>query len=137
MFIKKQLLFLLVMMPLAFLIAACGNDDNDDNDYDGETVVVNEDGTTSNGSIFSYIDEENFYLDGVGYSIVDGHLVVSGYDAMKAKGTIVNIVPKIFIKGVTFKVLTIGRFAFSGRTNLTSVTIPNGVITIEDDVFYG
>lgn len=133
---KKQFLLWLVMMPLAFLIAACVNDDNDENDYDGETVVVNEDGTTSNGSIFSYIDEKNFYLDGVMYSIVDGHLVVSRYDAMKAKGTIVNIVPKISIKGTVFKVLSIGEHAFHWCSDLTSVTIPNGVITIEEEAFY-
>jgi hypothetical protein len=134
---KKQFLLWLVMMPSAFLIAACGNDDNDDNDYDGETVVVNEDGTTSNGSIFSYIDEKNFYLDGVKYSIVDGHLVVSMCDAKKVKSTTVNIVPKISINGTVFKVLSIGEYAFHWCSDLTSVTIPNGVITIEEEAFYG
>ncbi|MCH5179252.1 MAG: hypothetical protein J1F13_06180 [Prevotellaceae bacterium] len=37
-------------------------------------IKLNDDGTTSNGSIFSNIDRRNFYLDHIKYTIEEGVL---------------------------------------------------------------
>ena len=61
------------MMLLVFVtllaIASCGkDDDDDDNNNAGEPafeteVVISDEGTASNGAVFSAIDDKSFYLD--------------------------------------------------------------------------
>ena len=99
-------------------------------------VTVNDDGTTSNGSIFTAIDDENFCLDYVKYTIKESHLVVTGYDEEKFSGT-ANIVSSITYKGNTYEVLEVGRRAFEGCSSLTSITIPKSAKKIEREVFAG
>ena len=67
------------------LMVACSSDDGDNGSGGGggkgnTHVVVNENGTTSNGSIFSAIDDKNFYIDYIKYIVEKGHLVVVDYD---------------------------------------------------------
>ncbi len=92
-------------------------------------VIVNEDGTTSNGSIFSAIDNQNFYVDYIKYTVTDYYLSVSGYDKTKFNG-VAKIISKLTYKGHTFEVLEIGDYAFNYCRGLTSVTIPNSVTRI-------
>lgn len=104
-------------------------------------VVVNEDGTTSNGSLFSAIDDKNFYIDYIKYTVEEGHLVVSGYDKTGFKG-VANIVSSIKYKWNTYEVTKISgekhdNNAFMNCKNLTSVSIPNSVTYIGDNSFYG
>ncbi|MBR0046949.1 MAG: leucine-rich repeat domain-containing protein [Bacteroidaceae bacterium] len=139
-------------------MVSCSKDEEEDGGGSGNTnVLVNENGTTSNGSIFSAIDDKNFYLDYIKYTVEEGHLVVTGYDKTGFKGQ-ANIVSRITYKGNTYEVLriypwtfkdcsiltsvTIGNcvtsinsYDFSGCSNLTSVTIPNSVTTIGNDAF--
>ena len=61
---KKYLLLMLMALSFTCFFVACGNDDDDE----GEVVVVNEDGTTSNRSVFLRIDDNSFYLDYVKYT---------------------------------------------------------------------
>ena len=117
------------------------NGDNSGNENTGQevpeiVVVVNEDGTTSNGSIFSAIDDKNFYVDYIKYTVEEGHLAVSGYDKAGFKG-VANIISKLTYKGNTYEVLTIGEDAFKRCTVMTSVTIPNNVTSIGSNAFYG
>ncbi len=108
-------------------------------DLDGQTgkpVVINEDGTTSNGSRFVGIDDKNFYLDYIKYTVEEGHLVVSGYDRTGFSG-VANIVPAITYKGNAYEVLEFGYGAFMNSTSLTSVTIPNRVLLIGGYAFFG
>ena len=88
---KKQLRIcsmLLLMVISLFSIASCSKDDDDNSEtsFVDTKVVVNDDGTTSNGGIFSAIDDKNFYLDYIKYTVEEGHLVVSGYDKAGFKG---------------------------------------------------
>ena len=135
---KKYLFLMLLALPMACLFSACGGDDDSEDGNKGSNivVVVKEDGTTSNGSIFSAIDDKNFYLDYIKYTVEEGHLVVSGYDKAGFKG-IANIVSKITYKGNTYEVLSIGGHVFSYCTSLTSVTIGNSVTSIGFEAFYG
>ena len=102
-------------------------------------VVVNEDGTTSNGSLFSAIDDKNFYVDYIKYTVKDGHLIVSGYDPVGFKG-VANIIARITYKGNTYEVLGIGYssdriYPFKDCKKITSVIIPNSVTSIERHAF--
>ena len=133
---KKNLCFFLLTLPL-ILFTACGGDDDDDETRNVDvTVVVKDDGTTNNGSIFSSIDDKNFYLDYIKYTVEEGHLAVSGYDKMGFKG-IAKIVSKITFKGNTYEVLSIGNNAFQSCSSLTSITIPNSVTSIGKYTFKG
>ena len=131
----KKYLFLMIALPMACMFSSCGSDDEEDAPLN-TVVVVKEDGTTSNGSIFSAIDDKNFYLDYIKYTVKEGHLVVSSYDGAGFKGT-AKIVSKITFKGNTYEVLSIGKRAFSECRGLTSVTIPNSVTSIGGYSFYG
>lgn len=147
---KHLLLVLMALLPMTMLITvtSCSGDDevvqppvdnNANNDKDnpsgnnGENldihVVVNDDGTTSNGSIFSAIDNQNFYVDYIKYTVTEGHLAVSGYDKTGFKG-IAKIISKLTYKGNTYEVLEIKNSAFRNCRSLTSVTIPSSVTSI-------
>ncbi len=115
----------------ALCICACGSDDENGNNA---IVEVGNDGKTSNGSIFSVIDDANFYLDYIKYTIKEGHLVVSGYDKGGFKGN-ANIVKAIRYKGSTYEVRRISYGAFQDCTGLTSINIPNSVTEIGGDAF--
>ena len=117
------------------LFVSCGSDDEEDSNR-GISVVIKENGTTSNGSIFSAVDDKNFYLDYVKYSVKEGHLAVTGYDKSGFKG-VAKIVSSITYNGNFFEVLEIGDQAFKNCEILTSVSIPKCVTAIGDYAFYG
>jgi len=131
--IKLLSTLMLVVMALPMMLS-CSKDDEGDGDSN-ITVLVNDDGTTSNGSIFSSINDNNFYLDHVKYTISEGHLIVTGFDKAGCKGK-VNIVARVVYKGNSYDVLTIGDMAFMSCTDMTSVTIPNSVTEIAYEAFY-
>ena len=112
-------------MVLAGVALSCNKD---------ETVVIGEDGKASGGHFFSAIDEENFYLDHIKYTIVDSHLEVTGFDEMELNGA-VKIPPKINFKGNNYEVLKIGEYAFQGCESLTSITLPNSITYIGNRAF--
>ena len=109
-----------------------GNEDPEERDIH---VIVRDDGTTSNGSIFSAIDDKNFYIDYIKYTVTEGHLIVSGYDRAGFKG-VAKIISKLTYKGNTYEVLSIGSDAFDSCYILTSITIPNSVTSIGYWAFY-
>ena len=78
---KKNLWFFLSLMGLAMasFFTACSGDDDEVAGYI-KVVTVKEDGTTSDGSRFVQIDDMNFYLNYIKYTLKKGYLVVSGYD---------------------------------------------------------
>ena len=145
--IKLLSMMMLAVMALPFMVSCSDGDDDGGSGGKGNhggdtnvTVIVNENGTTSNGSIFSAIDDKNFYLDYIKYTVKDGHLYVSGFDEAGFKG-VANIVARVTYKGNTYEVLEIGDDYFNRPfwlcTSLTSVTIPNSVISMGISAFEG
>ena len=127
---------MLAVMALPLMVACSKDDDGGiGGGSDKDKVVVDENGKTSNGSIFSAIDDKNFYLDYIKYTVEEGHLVVSGYDKAGFKG-VAKIVSSITYKGNTYEVLKIKNRAFDECSSMTSISIPNGVTSIGNYAFY-
>lgn len=136
-------------------------DDPKDDPADDGTVIVNADGSTSNGMQFRRIDETNFMLNYVKYSIVSGHLEVSGRDDIEISASLnnkVQIVPAVAIEGTKYitrviygfgnaksleeielpnTITDIANGAFSSAKSLRSISLPEGVKEIGDDAFSG
>ena len=156
---KFRIYSILLFTAIAlFSMSSCSKEDEEATVADLK-VVINSDGTTSNDGFFYAIDDKNFYLDYIKYTIVERHIIVSGYDKTSFKGKAM-IPSRITYKQNTYEVLgikyetfcecssltsivipnsvtSIGRSAFSGCTGLTSIVIPNGVTSIENEAFSG
>ena len=67
-------IIMLMVMSLPLMVS-CGGDDSEDKRPPQKEVVVevNDNGVASNGSTCVIIDDKNFYLDFVKYSVVEGH----------------------------------------------------------------
>lgn len=131
----RTFMILMLMLVAQCIFVACGDDD-DPVDSVNEHVTIGDDGKASNGSAFSSIDDKNFYLDYIKYTVKEGHLVVSGYDKSGFKG-MAKIVSSITYKGNFYEVLEIGEGAFKNCASLTSITIPNSVTSIGYHAFQG
>ena len=139
MIMKKQINFwsvMLLIMLINPLIAACGSDSDDERPPVSDIIEVKDDGTTSNGSRYTPIDDKNFYLDNIKYSIKETHLIVTGYDPAEFSG-VARIVSSIKYKGNQYEVLGIAEYAFVNCSSLTSIFIPNSVTSIETEAFRG
>lgn len=135
---QTKCLFYALLALVMMSFAACG-DDNDDKDdkskYQDVTVSVDDEGKTNDGSLFVAIDDKNFYLDYIKYTLVESHLEVTGYDKMAFNGE-AHIVSKFTFNGRTFTVLSIADDAFRECAELTGITIPNTVTSIGKMAFY-
>ena len=129
-----HLLYIAVFAVVCVIFISCGSDDEEDSGS-GTSVVIKDDGTTSNGSIFSAIDDKNFFLDYVKYTVQEGHLIVSGYDKVGFKG-VAKLVSRITYKGNTYEVLEIGEDVFHNCKDLTSIYIPNSITKIQNMAFW-
>lgn len=118
--LKTIVLLMLILMAQTFFVA-CGGDD-DSSVSGNEQVTIGDDGKASNGSVFSSIDDMNFYLDYIKYTVKEGHLVVSGYDKSGFKG-VAKIVSSITYKGNFYEVLEIGDMAFNNCEMFWSLSL--------------
>ena len=135
--VKSIITVLLLMAVCAStcLITSCSNFNRGgvENKSEEETETANEDITTSNGSKIQAIDDRNFYVGCVKYTIESDHLIVSGY--FPGVETEVTIYSKITFNNHTYQVFEIGEKAFENFKSLTSVNIPKSVKTIAKDAF--
>lgn len=131
---------MLLVAACSFAFVSCDKDD-DEFDNDGQhtvtkdvKVTVSEDGTVSGGHTFAAIDNETFYIDCVKYSVVEGHLEVTGYDKTIFSG-VANIVYSLNYKGNTCQVVKIAKGAFQECKKLTSVNMPSSLVEIGNWAF--
>lgn len=110
-------------------------DDPKDDPADDGTVIVNADGTTSNGMPFRRINETQFMLNYVAYRLNLGHLQVNGYDKVEVSASLngkVTIVPAIVIDGTKYFTREIGCFYDS---NIKEIILPNTITEISPAAF--
>lgn len=135
-------------------------DDPKDDPADDGTVIVNADGTTSNGMPFRRIDETNFMLNYIQYWIKDGHLQTVNHDDIEVAASLkgkVTIVPAVTIDGTKYytrvidgfiessikeidlpnTVTKIGNWAFRWSKSLEKVRIPESLKSIGESAFAG
>ena len=131
----KNYFILLALLPILSFISSCSKDEIEEaTEYNDVSVVVNDDGTTSNGSRFAAVDNNTFYLDYIKYSVEEGHLIVSGYDKAGFDGN-AKIVSAIVYRGNSYEVLAIGNNAFKGCKILKSVSMPSGITSFGENAF--
>lgn len=114
-----------------------GSSDNSD-DKGEKKVVINTDGTTSDGAHFRRIDETTFMLNYVKYEIRDGHIAVIGYDNSEIELTLkgkVDLYSTIEIDNVSYNVRDISG-AFYECSSLKEINIPNSIKKIGQYAFY-
>ena len=129
-------------------------DDKDNPDKDGDEnpgssdnpgdkgekkVVINTDGTTSDGAHFRRIDETTFMLNYVKYKIRDGHIAVIGYDSSEIELTLkgkVDLYSTIEIDNVSYNVREIENGAFRECSSLKEINIPNSINVIGQRAFF-
>lgn len=115
-----------------------GDEPSDPSDGQNLNVIVNSDGSTSNGVQFRRINETSFMLNYVRYDIKDGHIMVTGRDDMEIKQTLkghVDICSSITIDGVKYVVREIYFNAFRYSTALREISIPSTVLEIQNNAF--
>ena len=101
-----------------------------------EEIIVTVDayGIAEGEHWFEEIDETNYYIDDIKYTVQNADLVVTGYNETFFKGE-ARIISKLKYHGRTMNVVSIGRHAFADCTRLTSVTIGSGVTSIGEYAF--
>ena len=128
--------YYIFVLPM-ILLTACGDDDSNHELLDYGEVVVKDDGTTSDGSVFSVIDDQHFYLDYIKYTVLtDSTLSVSDYDKNNFYFD-TKIASKVVYKGNTYKTLYIRANAFYNCLYLRNITIPKDIKRINDRAFSG
>lgn len=111
-------------------------DDPKDDPADDGTVIVNADGSTSNGMPFRCIDETHFMLNYVKYWINDGHLETVNHDDIEVAASLkgkVTIVPAVTIDGTKYYTRVIGGFE---ESDIVEIELPNTVTKIGNCVFW-
>lgn len=132
----------ILVAAIAFLVMACNSDEpNDPNGSNGTgenladtNIIINEDGSTSNGISFIPIDETSFYLDYVKYKIIESHLEVVGYDEMEISTNPI-IYGTVTYKNIKYNTRTICEYAFRNCKKINTISLPNTLQSIEYAAF--
>ena len=86
--------------------------------------------TPNNSNVFGATIETNTYTNGVGIITFNGNVTTIGDSAFSGRSNLTSVT-------IPDSVTTIGDYAFQFCTRLTSVTIPNSVTSIGEGAFYG
>ena len=90
----------------------------------------------SNRPVYWGINENNLLIqDGIIYVITDGNAIIKGYISELSNNVVIPAT--ITINGTTYRVTSIGDYAFSDCSSLTSIVIPSSITSIGYYAFYG
>lgn len=146
--LKKIIIAIMLLQPLVF--TSCGGDEPDAPDSGGtvdngggsegkeELDIVITGDTAPKGIQFRRINETDFMLNYVIYSITDGHLSVIGGDNYEIGAVLngkVSIVSSVTIDGVKYYVREIGKRAFDEFDNIIQIDLPNSISKVGDSAF--
>lgn len=123
---------LVVILSLSIFFTSCGEKTDDIN----PVVTVGSNGKANDDHTFRIIDENTFMVDNIQYSVSGGYLNVTGYDKDLLKGA-ANIIFLLKYGDNSYIVTSIEKGAFRGCSELTSITIPNSVMSIGESAFWG
>ena len=117
----------------AAVMQSCSSDEPEEPVGNNSSVTINPDGSTSNGSQFSRVDDTTFYIDFIKYKIVDAHLEIVGYDKT---GLSYDVRPyaSVTYNGSTYQTREIADRAFN-RSKIKSIILPNGLQAIGSEAF--
>lgn len=127
---KQLLKFYLFFLPF-FCFFSCSEDDEIANNE--RIVTIKADGTTSSNAKVTIIDDKNLYIDDLKYSVVEGHMEITGYDSYFSG--VVAPYSKVKFNNQSYDVLAIGQKAFYNSPKVTSVDIPMGFKSLEWEAF--
>lgn len=138
-----KFLFRLLPVFLCLTFAGCSSDEPDGpeppetTDYpdctvsdNNSTVVINDDNTTSTGVSFRPLDDYDFVLDGLIYSIGYGTMTITGSEPSSVSGD-VKPYSSVVYKGNSYSVTAVGAKAFRNCTEMKSCSLPQSVVKIE------
>ncbi len=78
--------------------------------------------------------EDIIYLDGLQYLIIDGNAVITGITKKLSNNVVIP--STITVNGTTYKITSIGYFAYGYCRILTSIAIPNSITSIGVSAFH-
>lgn len=124
------------MLIATCCLSSCSKDSDDDPAENGSelNVVVDNNGVANGGHSFTRIDDKNFIIDDIKYTIVDSVLEVTGYDETFFKGE-ARIISSLNYHETLLKVKSIGANAFNSCVLLTTIYIPHNITSIGSSAF--
>ena len=124
-----------------------GSNDQNNNGQEGngqgsvttpEIVVnVDENGNADDGHSFVKENDATFYIDDVKYTVLNNDNLTASGLAQNSTRPEITIVSQLNYGGKQMKVVSISMNAFRNKTHLTSVTIGNGLTSMEYGAFTG
>lgn len=119
---------------------SCSSDEPGDSNNPGSgsenntSVTIKSDGSTSNGVMFSPIDDTTFFLDYIKYKIVDSHLEIVGYDPIEIAEDVVPYATVTY-RGVKYTTRVVDKYAFSNCKRMLTCKLPNSLTYIDKGAF--
>lgn len=142
----EKVLYFVVGFLICYMMSSCTKEDDFPTSKNEESfihLVVNSDGTTSTGAVFTDCGNNQFYIDDILYAIVDNHLEICGRKRTQAdcygdiasnKQDTLKLISRLTYKNKSYDVLTIRGYIFQGSSYKT-IILPQRLESIREGGF--